>query len=179
MPTLQGLPPIENPDARALVLGSMPGGLSLQTERYYAHPQNLFWPLMGRLVGAHPALPYEARLQRLREAGIALWDVIATCEREGSLDSAIRNAAANDFVGFFARHASLRAVLFNGAAAEATFLRQVPAEVVPPGLRLLRLPSTSPANRSIDEAEKTRQWASALAHAGVRMIDEPARPSAG
>lgn len=170
MTTLQGLPPIENPDARALVLGSMPGGMSLRTGRYYAHPQNLFWRFMGRLVGASPALPYDSRLDVLRDAGIALWDVIASCEREGSLDSAIRGAVANDFAGFFARHPSLRAVLFNGAAAEATFMKQMPADALPAAVRLVRLPSTSPANRSIDEATKLRQWADALDAAGVRVV---------
>ncbi|HEY4581727.1 MAG TPA: DNA-deoxyinosine glycosylase [Lysobacter sp.] len=169
MTTLQGLPPIENPGARVLVLGSMPGGMSLRTGRYYAHPRNLFWPLMGALVGASPALAYDARLQSLRDAGIALWDVIASCEREGSLDSAIRGAVANDFTGFFARHGALRSVLFNGAAAEATFLRQVPRDAVPAGVRLLRLPSTSPANRSIGDDARQRQWAAALRDAGVRV----------
>ena len=101
---LQGLPPIENPDACALILGSMPGGASLRAGRYYAHPQNLFWRFMGELVDAGPELTYEVRMERLRAAGIALWDVIATCEREGSLDSAIRSAVANDFGRFFATH---------------------------------------------------------------------------
>lgn len=170
MSLLLGLPPIENPRARALILGSMPGGASLRQARYYAHPQNLFWPLMERFVGASPGLPYEQRLDRLRSAGIALWDVIASCERVGSLDSAIRGAVANDFAGFFAAHPALTAVLFNGAAAETTFLRQVPAAVVPAGVRLLRLPSTSPANRGIDTEEKARAWRAALADAGVELL---------
>lgn len=169
---LTGLPPIENPAARALVLGSMPGGASLRAGRYYAHPQNLFWTLMGELVGAAPSLPYEARVQRLRDAGIALWDVIATCEREGSLDSAIRGAVANDFAGFFATHRQLRAVLFNGAAAEATFLRQVPATLLPDGVVLRRLPSTSPANRSLPTAAKMATWREALVAAGVGIAAE-------
>lgn len=173
MPTLRGLPPIENPDARALVLGSMPGGQSLLTARYYAHPQNLFWPVMGELLGADPTLPYDERLARLREAGVALWDVIATCEREGSLDSAIRGAVANDFGAFFAAHPSLRAVLFNGAAAETTFRRQVPPEVVPPGVQLVRLPSTSPANRGLAADAKLASWRDALDAAGVRLRGRP------
>ncbi|WP_462115547.1 DNA-deoxyinosine glycosylase, partial [Lysobacter xanthus] len=158
MPQLQGLPPIENPEARALILGSMPGGASLRRGLYYAHPQNLFWALMGELVGASPALPYDARVERLRASGVALWDVIGTCEREGSLDSAIRGAIANDFGAFFAGHRALRAVLFNGATAETTFRRQVPADVLPSGVSLVRLPSTSPANRSLSTADKTAQW---------------------
>lgn len=169
MSTLTGLPPIENPHARALVLGSMPGGASLRAGRYYAHPQNLFWRFMGELTGASPELPYDARLARLREAGIALWDVIARCERAGSLDSAIRGAVANDFGAFFAAHPHLRAVLFNGAAAEATFVRQVPAGSLPQGVTLRRLPSTSPANRSVGTDEKLAAWRAALADAGVEL----------
>jgi hypoxanthine-DNA glycosylase len=172
MPTLHGLPPVENTSARALILGSMPGGASLREGRYYAHPQNLFWPLMGRLVGASPDLPYRDRITALRSSGIALWDVIGRCEREGSLDSAIRGAVANDFSGFFATHPSLTAILFNGAAAEATFLRQVPASAIARGVRLMRLPSTSPANRSIDDDTKTKAWADALRGAGVRLLPD-------
>lgn len=173
MPLLEGLPPIENPAARALVLGSMPGGASLRRGQYYAHAQNLFWPLMDRFVGASPSLPYERRIAVLRGAGIALWDVIGRCEREGSLDSAIRGAVANDFAHFFAAHGSLRAVLFNGATAEATFLRQVPATAVPAGVALVRLPSTSPANRSVGFEEKAAAWERALREAGV---ERPAVP---
>jgi hypoxanthine-DNA glycosylase len=89
--------------ARALILGSMPGAASLRAAQYYAHPRNQFWPIMGELVGADPALPYEQRLDRLTSAGIALWDVFARCEREGSLDAHIRDdtAVANDFAEFF------------------------------------------------------------------------------
>ncbi|WP_133499959.1 DNA-deoxyinosine glycosylase [Cognatilysobacter terrigena] len=173
MTTLHGLPPIENPNARALVLGSMPGGASLRAGRYYAHGQNLFWTFMGDFVGATPALSYEARIDRLRDAGIALWDVIATCERDGSLDSAIRGAVANDFAAFFAMHRHLRAVLFNGATAEATFRRQVPEDIVPAGVKLVRLPSTSPANRSIPTDTKRDAWRAALADAGVRLQSPP------
>jgi hypoxanthine-DNA glycosylase len=167
MTTLQGLPPVENPAARALVLGSMPGGASLRQGQYYAHPQNLFWPLMERLVGASRRLPYEERIARLCDSGIALWDVIARCEREGSLDSAIRGAVANDFGAFFATHDSLRAVLFNGAAAETTFLRQVAPSALPTDVELIRLPSTSPANRAISDEAKAEAWAQALRRAGV------------
>lgn len=173
MTTLHGLPPIENPDACALVLGSMPGAASLRAGRYYAHSQNLFWPFMGDLVGAAPELAYDQRVDRLRGAGIALWDVIASCERSGSLDSAIRGAVANDFARFFASHRHLRAVLFNGATAEATFRRQVPADLVPAHVRPVRLPSTSPANRSIATPAKRAAWREALGDAGVRLLPLP------
>jgi TDG/mug DNA glycosylase family protein len=171
MSILQGLPPIENPQARALILGSMPGGMSLRLGRYYAHPQNRFWPFMGELVGARPDLPYEQRIGIVRDAGIALWDVLAQCEREGSLDSAIRAEVANDFRGFLASHPNLQCVLFNGAKAEQSFRRHVlpmPGSV-PVGLR--RLPSTSPANASQGEAAKLEAWRDALRNAGVRVLD--------
>lgn len=167
---LQGLAPIAARDARVLVLGSMPGAASLSAARYYAHPQNRFWPIMGELVGAMPALPYEERLQRLRRAGIALWDVLDRCEREGSLDSSIRDdtAQANDFARFFARHRAIRVVLFNGAKAEAAYRR-----LAPPlqgfGIASARLPSTSPANASVAPAAKLAAWREALQAAGVDL----------
>ncbi|CAA9301322.1 MAG: G:T/U mismatch-specific uracil/thymine DNA-glycosylase, partial [uncultured Lysobacter sp.] len=151
---LKGLPPIENPDACALILGSMPGGMSLTKGRYYAHPQNRFWSYMGQLVGAGPELAYEARLEVLKQAGVALWDVLAECEREGSLDSAIRAEVTNDFRGFLAAHPKLRYVLFNGAKAEQSFRRYALPRLDGLELHLHRLPSTSPANMSQDEQMK-------------------------
>jgi TDG/mug DNA glycosylase family protein len=168
---LQGLAPIAARDARVLVLGSMPGAASLQAQRYYAHPRNHFWPIMGELVGADPALEYAQRLQRLRASGIALWDVLDRCEREGSLDSAIRDdtAQANDFAGFFRRHPQVRSVLFNGAKAQAAYAR-----LAPPldsfGVRSHRLPSTSPANAAMPFAKKLAAWRDALQAAGVPLV---------
>jgi TDG/mug DNA glycosylase family protein len=169
MSVLQGLPPIENPHARALILGSMPGGMSLRLGRYYAHPRNRFWPFMGELVGATPHLSYERRIELVREAGIALWDVLAQCEREGSLDSAIRAEVANDFRGFFASHPNLRCVLFNGAKAEQSFRRHALPMLGSVPVELHRLPSTSPANASQGEAAKLEAWRQALRDAGARL----------
>ncbi|GAA5075749.1 DNA-deoxyinosine glycosylase [Lysobacter panacisoli] len=167
-PLLQGFPPVAAHDARVLVLGSMPGAASLQAQRYYAHPHNRFWPIMGELVGAAPTLPYEDRLQRLLDAGIALWDVLDRCEREGSLDSAIRDdtAQANDFTAFFAQHRDVRTVLFNGAKAEAAYARFAPS-LAGFGAISRRLPSTSPANASIPPAAKLAAWREALQAAGI------------
>ena len=169
MPELRGLAPIENPAARVLILGSMPGGESLREGRYYAHRRNHFWPIMGELVGATPQLPYELRVQRLREAGIALWDVIASCRREGSLDSAIRDETVNDFIAFFVSHPAVGTVLFNGAKAELSFRRHVLPTVAHRGLDLHRLPSTSPANASQTATRKLADWRSALLRAGARL----------
>lgn len=169
MPTLQGLPPIASADARVLILGSMPGAASLQAGQYYAHRQNRFWPFMGTLIGANPSLSYPQRVQRLHSAGIAVWDVIANCRREGSLDSAIRDEAVNDFGHFLADHASIATVLFNGAKAETTFVRRVLPALGQTGLSCYRLPSTSPANASQSEAAKLVAWREALLEAGARL----------
>lgn len=172
MSTLQGLPPIANAHACVLILGSMPGEASLQAGQYYAHRQNRFWPFMGALVGANPTIPYPLRVQRLTEAGIAVWDVIASCRREGSLDSAIRDETVNDFNEFLAAHPQVRTVLFNGAKAETSFVRRVLPTLPPKALHCRRLPSTSPANASQTEAAKIAAWRSALLEAGARLATD-------
>lgn len=160
MPLVHGLPPVASPDARILILGSMPGQASLTAGRYYAHERNVFWRIMGDLFGAVPTLDYERRLQRLAVAGIALWDVIGSCERYGSLDADIvaGSVRANDFAGFFAAHPCIERIFFNGTAAETTFRRHVLPELgdrVPPQHRL---PSTSPAHAARGYAEKLAAW---------------------
>lgn len=163
--------PIAAGAPRVLVLGSMPGTRSLQAQQYYAHPQNRFWPFMGTLLGADPALPYPERCGRLIESGIALWDVLASCERPGSLDSAIRDATvrANDFAGFLAAYPSIDAVLFNGAKAESSFRRFVLPALARTGLEYRRLPSTSPANASQRPADKLVAWRKGLRSAGIAV----------
>lgn len=177
MSLLKSFPALIGPKPRALILGSMPGAASLAAGRYYAHPQNRFWPLMGTLVGADPRLEYPERCQRLMHAGIALWDVLACCEREGSLDSSIRDetAQANDFVTLFARCPTIRSVLFNGSKAESSFRRFVAARPGETGLNvsavnLRRLPSTSPANASQSAEYKLTAWREALQAAGIRTL---------
>jgi double-stranded uracil-DNA glycosylase len=164
---LESLPPRARSDARLLILGSMPGTASLRAQRYYAHPQNLFWRLLGELLGFDPALPYEARIDAMQAAGIALWDVLHSCERPGSLDADIvrDSLQANDFAAFFATHPQIRHVGFNGAAAEQLFMRHVaPQLVLPQALHYRRLPSSSPANAAISGADKLQSWA--------KLIDE-------
>lgn len=143
-----------------LILGSMPGQASLVAQQYYAYRQNCFWRIMGDLFGAGPQLPYELRLEKLRASGIALWDVIAACQREGSLDADIVGATvrANDFPGFLAGYPAIRRVYFNGAAAETAFRRSVLPGLNGPVLQLQRLPSTSPAHAALPYAEKLAAW---------------------
>ncbi len=160
-----GFPPVAAPGARVLILGSMPGQASLQAGQYYAHQRNAFWRIMGDLLGAGPALPYAQRLDKLTASGIALWDVIAACERAGSLDADIvgHSVAANDFAAFFAVHRNIAQVFFNGAAAETAFRRRVLPGLPDLSARLCRLPSTSPAHAARSYADKLAAWSAILA----------------
>lgn len=157
-----GFAPVANADARILILGTMPGVVSLTEARYYANPRNAFWPIAAQLFGVSQALPYEARLQALRQAGVALWDVLADCERPGSLDAAIVSATAvpNDFGAFFAGHPALRIVGFNGARAAQLYRRHVLPALgsQAPALRYVALPSTSPAHAAQGFEQKLAAW---------------------
>lgn len=154
--------PIASANARILILGSVPGIASLQAGQYYAHPQNRFWPIMGKLLGFELSqTPYTERMASLSDAGIALWDVLQSCERIGSLDSAIRpeSQVVNDFVTFFAAHPLIRHVYFNGGHAERTFRRYArPLLSKQTVLECKRLPSTSPAHASLSFEDKLAHW---------------------
>ena len=158
----RSFPPLARRDARVLILGSMPGAESLRRRQYYAHPHNQFWPIMGALFGAGLDLPYAQRVERLLERGVAVWDVLKHCEREGSLDSGIRRdtEVVNDFTRFLEEHPSICAVFFNGRKSEGVFTRRVQAQLGPRGttLRCARLPSTSPAHAGVPRAAKLRAW---------------------
>ncbi len=152
----QGMPPVGSGDARLLILGSLPGDASLAAQRYYAHPSNQFWPLLGKAIGEElAALGYDDRLGRLAARGIALWDVVADASRRGSLDGAIRSPRANPLAAFVAGHSNLRAVAFNGRTA-ATLGRRAFGQSS--GLTLIDLPSSSAAfTRPL--AQKSIDWA--------------------
>jgi hypoxanthine-DNA glycosylase len=162
MPHIRSFPPVADDHATVLILGSMPGKESLKQNQYYAHPQNAFWKIMGELVGAHPHLPYEERLHKLTAAHIALWDVLATCERETSLDSNIRKEQLNDFAAFFEQHPQITRVCFNGTKAEQSFNKFVLGTQQLPPLDFVRLPSTSPAHAGMRYADKLLAWRAAL-----------------
>lgn len=156
--------PLADAAARVLVLGSMPGVESLRAGQYYAHPRNAFWRIMGDLVGAAPELAYPARVRQLQAAGIALWDVLAACVREGSLDADIDpdSIITNDLPAFFARHPRITHVFFNGATAERCFRIHVQPALEAGALRLQRLPSTSPAHAALDYRRKLTAWRAVL-----------------
>jgi hypoxanthine-DNA glycosylase len=153
-PSLTGLAPVIDARTRILILGSFPGAASLAAQQYYAHPRNLLWPILSALTGEPlAALPYEQRLPRLLAHGFGLWDVLGGCEREGSLDSAIRQPAANDFARLRGLCPLLETVGFNGQTS-GKFAPQFAAA----GYRTLVLPSTSPAHASLTLAQKLEQW---------------------
>lgn len=156
-------PPLEPDKAKILILGSMPGVASLTAQQYYAHPRNAFWPIMAALFNFSPNAPYAEKVSKLMAAKVAVWDVLATCYRPGSLDSAIdpTSTVPNNFAAFFARQPYLTRIFFNGAAAEQAFRRQVLPHL-PHALPFTRLPSTSPAHAALSLAEKTAQWSTAI-----------------
>jgi hypoxanthine-DNA glycosylase len=160
MPHIYSFPPVSNADAKVLILGSMPGKKSLAQNQYYAHTSNAFWKIMGELVGAYPKFPYEEKLCVLKSSGIALWDVLASCERETSLDSHIKKESVNDFASFFARHPHITRVFFNGSKAEQVFKKfvQEQGKQALPLLKFCRLPSTSPAHAGMSYADKLQAW---------------------
>ena len=162
MNVVHSFAPILGRGATTLILGSMPGVASLAAQQYYAHPRNAFWPIMGTLFGAGPELLYSDRTERLRSHGVAVWDVLKLCTREGSLDSAIVESSieTNDFEKMFAENPGIDRVFFNGAKADESYRRHV--KTVTPHVILTRLPSTSPALASLDLAAKTQAWSTAL-----------------
>ncbi|MEO8444938.1 MAG: DNA-deoxyinosine glycosylase [Gammaproteobacteria bacterium] len=172
MSVRHSLAPVARSDARVLILGSMPSTLSLKEQQYYARPRNAFWAIMGELYGAKRSLPYEQRLLILKDRRIALWDVLASCFRPGSMDADIRtgDAVANDFAAFHASHPDIRLVLFNGVRAEQLHARLVRPglAVLIPDLRYARLPSTSPANAAARLDHKAAAW-----HEALRGATEP------
>jgi double-stranded uracil-DNA glycosylase len=161
-----GFSPIAAGRPRALVLGSLPGRKSLEMAEYYAQPQNGFWRIMGAIFGAGPSLPYPQRLEQLIANRIAVWDVLAAGERNGSLDSAIvpSSVVVNDFASFFARHGDIGLICFNGTKAAELYRRRVLPALSPrfASLPSRVLPSTSPANASVPFTAKLASWSSAF-----------------
>ncbi|MBI3299820.1 MAG: DNA-deoxyinosine glycosylase [Elusimicrobia bacterium] len=149
--------PVVGPSPKILILGSMPGVESLRRQEYYGHPQNQFWRLLGEVIGTDlQSLSYAKRLSVLKKKGIALWDTIKACEREGSLDSDICDEEPNEISGLV-RETGVRAVFLNGGKARQMFLRHI-AEGLSTEVTVVDLPSSSPAAASIPYPEKLRRW---------------------
>jgi len=166
-PRLKGLAPVVGDSARLLVLGSFPSVASLQAQQYYAHPRNHFWPIISAIWGlrgdqALSTLPYPDRLPIVRAKGLAVWDVYAGCQREGSLDSAIVNAELNDLVGLIQQVPTLRAIAHNGGES-ARHMKITQAL----GLPVYKLPSSSPANASWSFERKLAAWHEVFGKAGL------------
>jgi len=161
-----GFPPIVDDGAKVLVLGSLPSRKSIEASEYYAHPQNAFWRIMGELFGAGPEMSYEVRTESLKSNGIAVWDVLSSSNRPGSMDSDIDIATAkpNDFSSFFKSNADIGLVCFNGQRAARMFKNLVLDRhpELQPGFTLEMLPSTSPAYASMSFEEKLAKWSIVL-----------------
>lgn len=140
----------------------MPSETSLLKQEYYGHNQNSFWPIMGALFGAGPELPYDQRKKILTDQGIAVWDVLQSCSRQGSLDANIKSETikVNNFPNLFASYRGIKHIFFNGGTAETLFRRHCLPICKSVGLsfELLRLPSTSPAHASLKLADKIARW---------------------
>jgi hypoxanthine-DNA glycosylase len=150
--------PVTDPGTRVLILGSLPGDKSLALQQYYGHPQNKFWELLGAVLGSDlRALDYEARLAALRSHGVGLWDVIAEAQREGSLDTALRNASHNSLAALLDGLPSLKAIAFNGGTAARHGRRQVAELAEKRLIALIDLPSSSPAH-TIGFERKLAVW---------------------
>lgn len=148
--------PIADKHCEILILGSMPGGESLRQQQYYAFKRNQFWKIIFELFDEEYSDDYEVKKQTILKHHIALWDVLKSCEREGSLDSNIKNEDANDFQNFFKKYPNIKHVFFNGTKAQQSFKRYIGFDTFPQ-LEYTLLPSTSPAH-TIKFQKKLEDW---------------------
>ena len=159
---ITGFPPIAGQNARVLILGSMPSATSLNKQQYYGHPRNAFWLIMQEILTLDKGIDYQQRKQMLKQKGVAVWDVLKSCSREGSMDSDIEWAIVqiNDFISFFLAYPLIVNVFFNGGMAEKIYNKYVLPEMVGQFayLQYQRLPSTSPAYASMRQADKIVAW---------------------
>lgn len=159
-------PPIIGFAPRILILGTMPGMESLKQQRYYAHPRNAFWPIMTAYCERDSSLVYAERCEMLKQARIALWDVLKSCRRPGSLDQHIEpdSMIANDLVTFLQDHTSIERIFFNGGKAEQLFKRHISNRLNKAGVSVtcVKLPSTSPAHAAMSYEKKQQIWHQAL-----------------
>lgn len=155
---LRSFPPAVAGTPRILILGSMPGGESLRQKQYYAFKYNVFWRIAGTVFDFPPDLPYPERIRALNDAGAGLWDVLAGCDRTGSLDATIRRPEPNDIPGLLRAFPTIRRICCNGGTAARCLYRYFP-EIE---LEIYALPSTSPAAARLGYNEKLERWRAAL-----------------
>lgn len=174
--TVYSFPPVADAYTRVLILGSMPGEKSLQMNQYYAHPQNALWKIMDVLIGAGRHLQYPERIARLLANRIGMWESLKSCQRSGSLDSAIIAASMqpNDFNAFYAAHPQITHVLFNGGTSAAVYQRYVMPQLSADFAHIAheRLPSTSPAHATLSFEQKLTAWRTALEQTGLALTAE-------
>ncbi len=160
----QGFAPVLGKGARVLILGTMPSVKSLQALQYYGHPRNAFWWIMSQLCGFESELSYSQRVERVKDRGVALWDVAHSCHRPGSLDSNIDQSTlkANDIQALLKNNPSIDLVAFNGQTAAKLYKKfaSAPAYLG----EMLSLPSTSPANAGMSKESKLDQWSALKPH---------------
>lgn len=151
--------PVVNSSTKVLIVGSMPGKQSLEKQQYYGNPRNHFWPIIGEVLETDIPDEYDKRIALLESNSIGLWDTIETCEREGSLDAAIRNEKPNDFQTLFEKYPNIQLVLFNGGKAFEVFKKHLGLELIE-GRAYKKMPSTSPIpGKNIKSfAEKLEDW---------------------
>ena len=164
MTEVSSFAPIEGNSARVLILGSMPGVASLTAGQYYAHPQNSFWKILQAILEIPAGADYETRIELLKRSNIALWDVLESCIRPGSMDAAIDmdSVKANDIKAFLLRHPAINVICFNGSIAEKIFKKRVLPLLGDFSVKYIRLPSTSPAHASMSFENKVMAWRAAI-----------------
>ncbi|MBN1195381.1 MAG: DNA-deoxyinosine glycosylase [Methanomicrobiaceae archaeon] len=164
----EGLAPVIGPDPRVLILGSFPSARSLAAGEYYAHPQNAFWRIMEAIGCADPDASYTRRCASITCSGIALWDVVASCRREGSGDAQITDPVPNDIARLLDEHRGIRIIVLNGKSGAERWLKRFFPDLVSAGRPpVVTLPSTSPANARLTMEAKISAW---------RIVAEAARP---
>lgn len=164
MTSITSFAPIEGDSVRILILGSMPGVASLAAGQYYAHPRNSFWNIVGDILGFSANTSYEERVEILKRSGIALWDVLESCIRPGSMDADIDmdSAKPNDIGALLQRQPKITAICFNGSAAEKIFKKRVLSTLGDVSVKYMQLPSTSPAHATMPFEEKVIAWRAAI-----------------
>lgn len=164
MTEVSSFAPIEGNSARVLILGSMPGVASLTAGQYYAHPQNSFWKILQAILEIPAGADYETRIELLKRSNIALWDVLESCIRPGSMDAAIDmdSAKVNDIKTLLQRHPGINVIFFNGGIAEKVFKKRALPLLGDFSVKYIRLPSTSPAHASMSFESKVMAWRDAI-----------------